>query len=394
MVKTHVIERENGETKFPFLRGILTRSLQDAGLSFDEAYALATSVRESFSETPEITTAELRKTVMEHISRYGPAIVQRYQHPAVVPGTILVRDASGHARQFSREQHRRVLESSGLSYEDSAAVTSAIFSHLVKKGVTEIWSRQLGHLTYRYLRVARGPEAARSFLVLVNYFRGKRPLVLMIGGAPGTGKSAVATEIAQRLEIVRIQSTDLLREVMRMMIPERLLPVLQRSSYDAWKTLPGKANLDVETDTRLIDGYRAQADLLSVPCEAVIRRSLREQASLVLEGVHVQHGLMDKLPASTDAIVIPIMLAVLNPGKLKDRFTGRGKQLNQRRAERYLQHFDSIWRLQSYLLSEADRWQTPIIVNDDREQVVRDAMATIIHFLSEEVTAQPADVFT
>ena len=280
-----------------------------------------------------------------------------------------------------------------MSYEDSSAVTSAIFGHLVKRGITEIQSRQLAYLTYRYLRIARGSKAARSYLVLVDYLRGRRPLVLMIGGAPGTGKSAVATEIAQRLEIVRTQSTDLLREVMRMMIPERLLPVLHRSSYDAWKALPGQASSEANADSHLIDGFRAQAELLSVPCQAVISRSLREEASLILEGVHVQHALTDKVPVGTDAIVIPVMLAVLNPAKLRDRFRGRGERLNQRRAERYLQHFDSIWRLQSYLLSEADRWQIPIIVNDDREQVVREAMATIIHFLSDELTSQPAEVF-
>jgi 2-phosphoglycerate kinase len=394
MAKTLVVETDETPTRIPFLRGILTRSLQGVGLSFDEAYALASTVRDELSDTAEITTAELRSTVLKHISEYGPAVVQRYQQPANVPGAVLVRDAEGQTTQFSREQHRRILESSGLSYEESTNVTSTIFGHMMERNMTEIRSRDLGLLTYRYLRFSTGADAARRYLALVDCLRGTRPLVLLIGGAPGTGKSAVATELAHRLEIARTQSTDLLREVMRMMIPERLVPVLHRSSYDAWQALSEEAALDDNADAMVVDGYRAQAKLLSVPCEAVLRRSLREQTSVIVEGVHVQKSLIDKIPADSGAIVILVLLSVLNPAYLRDRFRGRGKQVDKRRAERDLGHFDEIWRLQSHLLSEADRGQVPIIVNNNREQVIRDVMGVIMDALVERLDATPAEVFT
>jgi 2-phosphoglycerate kinase len=394
MAKTLVVEPDDTPTKIPFLRGILTRSLQEVGLSFDEAYALASEVRDELSETAEITTDELRSMVLEHMSDYGPTVVQRYQHPVSSPGTVLVRDAAGHTTQFSREQHRRILESSGLSYEESTAVTTTISGHMMERNITEIRSRDLGLLTYRYLRITRGRDAARRYLALVDYLRGSRPLILLIGGAPGTGKSAVATEVALRLEIARTQSTDLLREVMRMMIPERLVPVLHRSSYDAWQALFEGAALGDNTDTLVVDGYRAQAKLLSVPCEAVVRRSLREQTSVLVEGVHVQKSLIGRIPAESEPIVILIMLSVLNPAYLRDRFRGRGQQIDKRRAERYLQHFEEIWQLQSYLLSEADRGQVPIIVNNNKEQVIRDIMTVVVDALIDRLDAAPTEVFT
>jgi 2-phosphoglycerate kinase len=394
MAKTLVVEPDETPTKIPFLRGILTRSLQEVGLSFDEAYALASEVRDELSETAEITTDELRSMVLKHMSDYGPTVVQRYQHPVSAPGTVLVRDAAGHITQFSREQHRRILESSGLSYEESTAVTTTISGHMMERNITEIRSRDLGLLTYRYLRITRGGDAARRYLALVDYLRGTQPLILLIGGAPGTGKSAVATEVAHRLEIARIQSTDLLREVMRMMIPERLVPVLHRSSYDAWQALFEGAALGDNADTLVVDGYRAQAKLLSVPCEAVIRRSLREQTSVLVEGVHVQKSLIDRIPAESEPIVILFMLSVLNPAHLRNRFRGRGQQIDKRRAERYLQHFDEIWRLQSHLLSEADRGQVPIIVNNNKEQVIRDIMTVVVDALIDRLDATPTEVFT
>ena len=393
MVKTFVIDPEEGHVRTPFLRGILTSSLHHAGLPFDEAYALATQVREKLEDRPEVTTKELREVVLQLISDYGPATVQRYEHPATLPATILVRDPQGETTQFSREQHRRVLESSGLSYEESTSITSTIFTHLMERGVTEIKSHQLGFLTYRYLRMKLGPLSARRFIALVKFLRRERPIVILLGGAPGTGKSALATEIAQRLEIVRTQSSDLLREVMRMMMPEQLVPVLHKSSYDAWQALPGASGSADDEEARLIDGYRAQAELLKVPCEAVIRRSLREESSLILEGVHVDHDMVDMVPAESNAIVIPIMLAVLNRDRLRDRFRGRGEQVDQRRAERYLDHLESIWRLQSHLLSEADRRRIPIIVSINREQVIREAMNTIVSSFSAQLTVEPKVLF-
>jgi 2-phosphoglycerate kinase len=393
MAKTLVIDSSDQPEKIPFLRGILTRSLQKAGLSFEEAYSVASAVREEISPAEEITTGELRRTVEQHIAKFGPAFRQRYRNPPTAAGTILVRRPDGDTTQFSRQRHRRVLESSGLSYEESTVVTTAIFGYLLRKSWSEIDAKHLGMLTYRYLRLVIGPEAARRYLVMVNHFRRDRPVLIMIGGAPGTGKSALATELAQRLEIVRTQSTDLLREVMRMMIPERLVPVLHRSSYDAWQALPQPRTADQGTEDLLVDGYRAQAELLTVPCEAVVKRSLRERTSLIIEGVHVQHGLWDKIPETTEAINIFITLAVLNRQRLQDRFRGRGEKIDTRRAERYLDHFDSIWRLQSHLLSEADQAQTPIIINDNKEQVIHDVMVTVVDHLAEGFSATPEQVF-
>ena len=93
------------------------------------------------------------------------------------------------------------------------------------------------------------------------------------------------------------------------------------------------------------------------------------------------------------AIAITITLAVLNRQKLQERFLGRGAQIDARRAERYLEHFDSIWRLQSYLLSEADQEHTPIIINDNKEQVIHDVMVTVVDRLAERFSATPEEVF-
>lgn len=395
MTKTTVVTTDGQVSKAPFLRGILTHSLQSAGLSFDEAYAVASSVREELSDTAEITVEHLRERVIRILSdHHGEAVLQRYQAPAPATLTILVRHLSGAATAFSREQLRRHVESSGLSYEDAADVTLKLFNHLVKRGLQEITSSHLGMLTYRYLSRVKGPKAAMRYLVMVDHLRGRRPLLLLIGGTTGSGKSAVARELALRLGIERTQSTDLLREVMRMMLPERLLPVLHASSFNAWWALPGKNETAEAPEAMLAAGFRAQSELLSVACEAVIRRSLTESTSLILEGVHVEPSLLAKIPKDRDAVIVPLVLAVLDHAKLRERITRRGDLCDLRGADRYLENFEAIRDLQAFLLSEADRWGLPIIRNDDMDRTVRDCMKLILDHLSRRFERTAREVFS
>lgn len=392
MAKTLVIS-EKESTRVPFLRGILTRSLQDAGLSFEEAYQLASKIRGELGKSAEITTEQLRKRVLAQLkSDCDQKIVERYSAPARSPATILVRDHHGETSPFSRERHRRFLESTGLAAAKAVPITTLIYERLLADGENEIAASRLAHLTYQCLSDELGPRAARRYLVWSEFRASGRPLLLLIGGTIGSGKSTIATDIGHRLDIVRTQSTDMLREVMRVMVPERLLPVLHTSSFKAWQALPFPNDKE-SRDRYLLAGYQRQTELLVVPCEAVLQRALRERVSLILEGVHVQPSLAQHIPKDADAIVIYIMLAVLSPAELRARLRGRTTHAPQRRAARYLKHFDAIWKLQSFLLSEADQFDVPIIPNDDQPKAIQQVMATINQALSRQFKGSPEEVF-
>jgi 2-phosphoglycerate kinase len=396
MAKTLVINEEE-KTRIPFLRGILTRSLQEAGLPFSNAYNLASEIRNDLSDVDEISVDELRERVIYQLKKLkNPKILERYQALAELQPVIYVKNLEGHMAPYSNEQFRRELEIIGLSADESATAVEKMHQHLIGRGNQVISTNHLGYLTYRCLHLDPdyGPEVARRYLVWVNYCRSGRPLIILIGGTAGCGKSTIATALANRLDIVRTQSTDMLREVMRMMIPERLLPVLHTSSFAAWKTMPVKpCNKEEEITNQLIAGYRTQADLLSVPCEAVIQRALKEKVSLLLEGVHVQPSMLKTIPKDQDAIVIHIMLGVLKQKELRKRIKGRGTEVPQRRSERYLANFEDIWRLQAYLLDEADLNRVPIVVNSSKESAMKEVMKIVVDRLEKEFSSTAAEVF-
>ena len=215
----------------------------------------------------------------------------------------------------------------------------------------------------------------------------------MIGGTVAAGKSTIATEIAHLLEIVRIQSTDMLREVMRVMIPKRLLPLLHTSSFDAWKTLPIEDKPGRDWEQLVAEGYRSQAELLAVPCEAVLHRAVEEGVPIIMEGVHVHPALLERVPGDSDVIKVYVMLAVLKSKKIKARLKGRGADVPRRKPERYLDNLDSIWSLQSYLLSEADRFDVPIITSEDREKAILQITRQVNAELRKHFEGSVRDVF-
>jgi 2-phosphoglycerate kinase len=395
MAKIFVEDREEN-TRVPFLRGILIRSLQDSGLSFKDAYDLATEIRNDLDDVTLITTHELRQKVLDLLKdRKGQDIVTRYDKQNR-PIALQVEQRDGQITLFSRLEYQQCLETIGLASEEAMNVVTTVHEHLTHRHIELVTSRHLGQLTYRYLRQSSelGPAVAHRWLVWRDFVNSGRPLIFLIGGTAGCGKSTIATMLASRLDIVRTQSTDMLREVMRTMVPEQLLPVLHQSSFTAWRALPGQPEaLDKVPESLLIHGYRTQADLLSVAIQAVIQRGLRERVSLILEGVHIHPAYIEKLEADDEAIVIPIMIGLLKRKRLQRRIRGRGSEVPQRRAERYLKHFEEIWHLQSYLLSEADRADIPIVVNNDRDKVFREIMRITIERLSRDFDSTPQAVF-
>ena len=392
-MKTLVVnKRENRQV--PFLRGILIRSLLDTGLSFEEASEMATNVRDELSGTKRITTEKLQQHVASLLKdKVDEEALEQYCLPTVVLSRIYVKSRDHTISPFSRGQHARYLQATGMKAEKAESTTELIYTQLIAAGVSSLSSCELGYLTYLCLLQEVGKKSANRYLVWSEFKRSNRPLALLIGGTVAAGKSTIATEVSHLLEIVRIQSTDMLREVMRMMVPQRLMPVLHTSSFNAWKTLPIQDKKERDWDQLVAEGYSSQAELLAVPCEAILQRAEEENVPIILEGVHVHPGLLERTPDSSEVIMVYVMMAVLKSKKLKPRLVGRGIKEPQRGTEKYLDSLDAIWSLQSYLLSEADRCDVPIITAEDKEKALLQIIQQINLEVARHFTGSPEQVF-
>ena len=230
-----------------------------------------------------------------------------------------------------------------------------------------------------------GNELAAQYRAWSRFRHSGLPMIVLIGGCTGTGKSTVAAELALRLDIGRIQSTDILRDVVRLFVSEQLAPELHVSTYDAWRTLDPPCTTDGEQDSHLIGGFRNQSDRLAATIDAVIERSIKERASSIIEGIHI-HPEYHRRVVQDEAVVIPILVTNPSAEKLKRHFLRRGEVAPSRGAARYLENFSAIWQIQGHLIAEARRCGVPTIPNSDLDDSLREVIAVITRHLKERFT--------
>ncbi len=390
-----LVENPEDQTQTPFLRGILTRSLQKSGLTFNQAHDIANTIRDEIDNKPLVTTLDLEHIVIKHLKKAKAENSVALYENRNMPYMLQIETDNGQFAAFSPSRYRVDLETIGLTSDEALSIVDEVSAHLLRRNKPGVTTKYIAKITYRLLRKSEdlGNKVAFRWMVWRDFINSGRPLLFLIGGTAGCGKSTIATGLASRLEIARMQSTDMLREVMRTMIPQQVEPILHKSSYSAWQELPDEIQETEEKGKRIYQGYCRQAEILSVAIKAVIHRALHERVSVIVEGVHFHPTIIKNIIEPSDALIVPVMLAVLKKKNLQSRIKGRSTNVPQRRAERYIEHFDSIWKLQTYLLSESDQADVPIIINTDRDDVFREIMLYTIDKLSQDFNKTPEQVF-
>jgi len=173
MAKTLVIDPSDG-IRTPFLRGILTRSLTDAGLAFEAAYKLSSDIRQQISGDDEITTEEVRRRVLSALQKLDEKeVIENYESVNPSATKVMVIERKGDIEPFSIIKHRRMLESTGLSSDKAAYISQIVFNELVESYQDAIQSMAICKLTYDKLKQHYGKEAATRYLVWIDYKIGR-----------------------------------------------------------------------------------------------------------------------------------------------------------------------------------------------------------------------------
>jgi 2-phosphoglycerate kinase len=189
------------------------------------------------------------------------------------------------------------------------------------------------------------------------------PLVVLVGGATGTGKSTVATEVAHRLGITRVTSTDVVRQTMRAFFSHEFMPSIHHSSFEA---APPLAAADDDEADRVLLAFMEQTRNVLVGVRAVLARALEEGYSLALEGVHVVPGL---LPPVDGAVFCQVLLTIDDAEEHAAHFWTRDGE-GLRPFDKYLRALPDIRRIQDYLVTRAEKARVPVIGNANVEATV------------------------
>ena len=274
-------------------------------------------------------------------------------------------DGKKYKEPFSKGIMSRSLNVADLGIERAHEIAAGIESELLRKGITEISSLELADVVLDYLD-SIDPCIAVKYKNWRSLRTSEKPLIILIGGASGVGTSSMAFELANRLRLKNLISTDMIREVMRKIISKELSPVIHKSSFDAYEAIRTPS---IRIDS-VIEGFISHVDVVNVGIEAIIERSAKEGISTIIEGVHVVPGFIRKDLLENNNIII-FTLTVDDEEAHKQRFYSRCRQPWVKRSlERYMDNFDTIRKTQRFLVEQAKIHDSHIINNVDINETI------------------------
>lgn len=287
---------------------------------------------------------------------------------------IVIAEAR-HGLPYSKGLMAQSFMATGMPPSRSYAVASAVEKTIRDEGKAQISSAELHALAARTLRETAGDVFADRYERLNAVARRDTPLIVLIGGATGVGKSTIATEVAHRLGITRIVSTDSIREVMRGIFSRDLMPAIYESSFNAWRGLripvPAGAN-------PVIVGFREQTAVVTTGIKSLIERAVLEGVSMIVEGIHLVPGYIDPSEFH-NASVIQLIVTVDEEDAHRSHFYIREVQTDgSRPLEKYRANFDNIRLLGHYIEDLAREHGTPLVHSLQLDRTVAETLELIV----------------
>jgi 2-phosphoglycerate kinase len=267
----------------------------------------------------------------------------------------------------------RALIAAGLTADRAYELALAVEADLAASDRPATTMQRLEEVALETLGEEDGRAAMQQLRRYRDLYELDRPIILLVGGATGTGKSTVATDVAYRLGITRVTSTDFVRQTMRAFFSREFMPAIHHSSFEA-----GRAMADEDEDgDSVVGGFLEQTREVLVGVRAAIDRALEEGWSIVLEGVHLVPGMLPK--EIEGALVVECVLGIDDAEAHASHFWIRDTDSEGVRPyEKYLDAFDDIRLIQAYILGRARKHGVPVIENGDIETAIGEVMELVL----------------
>jgi 2-phosphoglycerate kinase len=296
-------------------------------------------------------------------------------------GMIVISDSKKGGLPFSKGILANSIAITGLDIIVAHKISMDIQEYLFANKLTFISLDELRTLVFRFIKDEVSLEYAEKYLLWQSVGKLKKPLIILLGGSTGAGKSTVATIISNRLNISRVVSTDAIREIMRTSISDKLIRPLQGSSYNAYKYL----SLVPTGVDPVILGFREQVMAVNVGIEAIISRSVEEKIDTIVEGAHIVPGFFKIKEFYNKAIIENYIIIVKDEDIHREHFIKRTYETQgSRPMEKYLKHLKNIRQIQGYIEDLAEKNNVKILDNNNLDNTINTVMDLMFQRVKKE----------
>lgn len=123
-----------------------------------------------------------------------------------------------------------------------------------------------------------GDDYTQRYRMMVKFQQQKRPLIILVCGAPSTGKSALAQQLASRLNLPNVLQTDALRDLLEggEGCPMPQTPLWLRQGLSSGE---------------LISNYQEESRIMRRALDGDLVKCIGDGKSIIIEGLHLDPGL-------------------------------------------------------------------------------------------------------
>lgn len=283
-----------------------------------------------------------------------------------------VLDRSGSVFPFSKGILATSILATGLETERAYDIAAEV-GRRIGDLAEPVTAEALTAIAASAIERRAGRSTADRYLAWRRARRSGKPIVICLGGAPGVGKSTLATRLAVRLGIKALITTDAIREVLRTVVPPAVSPELHVSTYESIRDELG--------DSPPLECFRRQARAVGAASVAVATRLAKEGRSVLIEGVHLIPGrIRDELGRhGVDAITEEVLLVLGEEAHHRDHLVRRMEHEPARDGQRTVDGLETIRRLQSELRRAARAAGVPeceVRSPENLTQLIVDRIAT------------------
>lgn len=178
------------------------------------------------------------------------------------------------------------------------------------------------------------------------------PVIVLLGGASGTGKSVLAARAVEVLGTPRLYSTDLVREGLRRLIDRVEDPSVHYESFNV-PFADGSSHAPEDPAGLNLTGFLRQAEVVASFVRGAVDYCCQQQWPAVFEGIHLLPGTC-RPDDARGCVIVEAVVTVGNEDRHRRNFAAREQETaGGREAAHYHRHLPRIRRVQQHLVDAA-----------------------------------------
>ncbi|KAL0041761.1 hypothetical protein WJX79_003730 [Trebouxia sp. C0005] len=192
---------------------------------------------------------------------------------------VWLGEGMSHYYVLSRFLISRMLTVTKIPYMKAVKIALEVKKYLIDNNQFDVSQENLEAILFSVMESKGfGADYTKRYKMVNQFHQQRRPLIIVVCGAPCTGKSSLAQQLASRFNMPNVLQTDMFYELLR---TSKDKPLHQRPLWE-------RPDLD---HAQLISEFQRECHVVRRSIDGDLVKTIRDGKSIIIEGLHLDPGL-------------------------------------------------------------------------------------------------------